>query len=188
MKKLKYLLATCLCSAALTGCVSMPIASYTPQDYSNNIKYDGKANIGQFSYAPFEQGKVKSNQIENTALGSLILEGDIAELVQRGTALELERTGIKLGDAKYTVVGRVKEFKMDDLGFDITYSYLINYKLINSGNSSIVLDKDYRAEPKMVKKLSLTLNSLINDLNGMIYSGYQKFISDNEVRKLLSLK
>lgn len=188
MTKLKYIALFSFCLSILTGCVNMPVASYTPQQYSDIVKYDGQANIGQFSYMPFEQGRVKSNQIENTALGAFVIEGDIAELAQRGTMLELERTGIKLGNAKYTIVGRIKEFKLDDLGFNTTWSYMINYKLINAHNSSIVLDKDYRAAPKTAPKLSMTLTTIVNDINSMIYSGYTKFISDHEVRKLLSGK
>ncbi|WP_373777638.1 integrase [Glaesserella sp.] len=171
---------------SLSGCVNMPVASYTPQDYSNNIKYDGSANVGQFSYAAFEQGRVKSNQVENTALGSLMLEGDIAELAQRGTMLELERTGIKLGQSDYTIVGRIKEFKVDDLRFNAVWTYTINYKIMDAKTSAIILDKDYSADPKTRNKFSITLTHLINDVNEMIYSAYRKFISDHEVKRLLA--
>lgn len=170
----------------VTGCVQLPVASYTPQHFGDNIKYEGKANIGQFSYSPSERGIVQSNQIENTAIGKLLLDGDISELVQRGTSVELERTGIKLGNAKYTITGKIKSFKIDDLGFNATWSYLINYQIINSNTSSIELDRDYSATPKTVSKFTVTMSSIITDINELIYSAYHKFISDPQTRKLLS--
>lgn len=175
-----------LLSLSLTGCVQLPAASYTPQNFGGNIKYDGKANIGKFTYVPFERGEVKSNQIENRGLGQILIEGDIAELVQRGTTIELERTGIKLGDAKYTIIGRIKTFHNDHIGFNARWSYLINYQILNSKTSAIELDKDYYADPKTISKFSATIGSLIKDINELIYSAYHKFISDPQTRKLLS--
>ncbi len=129
--------------------------------------------------------KVSSNQIENTALGSVMLEGDIAELVQRATILELERNGVNLGNGKITILGRIKEFKVDDLGYSADWSYIINYQLVEVATGGILLDKDYSATPKRVSKFTLTLQKLIDDVNAMIYSGYEKFINDYDVRKIL---
>ncbi|MDG6882165.1 Uncharacterised protein [Phocoenobacter uteri] len=167
------------------GCARLPVASYTPQYEGITTKINGQANIGVFSYIPFEQGRVRSNQIENTAVGNIYLEGNIAELVQRGTFIELERSGVEFGKGNLTIVGKIKKFKADDLGFNVDWNYTINYKIIDQ-NSTIKLDKDYMADPLRVSKFTITLQSIINDVNKLIYSGYKKFIDDPDVKILLS--
>ncbi|VEG70398.1 Uncharacterised protein [[Pasteurella] aerogenes] len=182
---MKKLLLVGLASALLAGCsVTLPVSSYTPQNYT---RFSGDVNIGEFTYAPFEQGKVKSNQMQNTAAGQIYTSSDIADLAKRGTALELEKTGIKLGDANIKLSGVVKEFKMDDLGYSVDWSYKINYTLTSLKTSSVLLSKDYVADTKKTGKFGLPMD-YANAANDMILSGYNKFITDPDVRKILEKK
>lgn len=92
----------------------MPV-TYTPQ---NIVLYQGKIDVGKFTYKPADQGKVEPNQIKNTAIGTLLIGANIADLVQRATALELEKTGILVNDTFPTqLTGDVLNFKADDLGY-----------------------------------------------------------------------
>lgn len=183
---MKKLLLIGLASAfLLSGCsTTLPVSSYTPQNYT---RFSGDVNIGKFTYAPFEQGKVKSNQMQNTAAGQIYVSSNIADLVQRGTALELEKTGIKLGSSNIRLNGVVKEFKMDDLGYSTDWTYIVNYTLVNTKTSTTLLNKDYVAEPKKTGKFGLPID-YANAANDMILSGYNKFITDPEVRKILEMK
>ncbi|MDP8161888.1 integrase [Pasteurella skyensis] len=169
----------------VVGCARLPVASYTPQYNGVTTKINGNANIGLFTYLPFEQGRVTSNQIENTAVNNFYIEGDIAELAQRGTIIELERAGVNLNNSNLTILGKIKKFRADDLGFNIDWSYIINYKIVDK-SGAIILDRDYIADPMRVSKWTITLQSVINNINSMIYSGYKKFIDDPDVRTLLA--
>lgn len=181
MKKLFLLLI----ASVLTACSAQaPITNYTPQDVTGGVKYQGNANIGQFTYAPFEQGIVRSNQIQNTAVGNIYLGTDIADFVQKATLIELERAGIKQNNTNVTVTGRIKEFKADDLGYSVDWSYIINYKLIDSKTSAILLDRDYVIEPLKTSKFDLTI--VFNSISKVVYLGYARFINDPDVRRILS--
>lgn len=53
-------------------------------------------------------------------VGSIFLPANVADLVQRATALELEKTGILLSDSNpLELSGDVLEFKADDLGYSV---------------------------------------------------------------------
>ena len=51
----------------MIGCATIPV-EYTASNY---IRYTGEAAIGDFSYVPAGNGRVRANQIQNTALGSI---------------------------------------------------------------------------------------------------------------------
>ncbi|AGO16003.1 hypothetical protein [Glaesserella parasuis] len=182
---MKKLLLIGIVASVLSACsVTLPVSSYIPQNYT---RFEGTANIGEFTYQPYLQGKVKSNQMQSTAAGQIYVSSNIADLVQRGTALELEKTGIKLGSSNIRLNGVVKEFKMDDLGYSVDWTYIVNYTLVNTKTSATLLNKDYVAEPKKTGKFGLPID-YANAANDMILSGYNKFITDPDVRKILEMK
>jgi hypothetical protein len=111
----------------LAGCAGTIPVNYSPQNFA---RYEGRADVGPFGYAPADTGKVKPNQIQSTAMGTILLTANIADLVQRATALELEKTGIRLGDSNPLMVsGEVLEFKADDLGYSVDWTYAVRYKI-----------------------------------------------------------
>lgn len=182
MKKLFLIVAM---SSVLSACsATLPVSSYVPQNYT---RFEGSASIGEFTYQPYLQGKVKSNQMQSTAIGNIYVSSNISDLVQRGTALELEKTGIKLGASNVKLNGVVKEFKMDDLGYSVDWTYIINYTLVNTKTSATLLNKDYVADPKKTGKFGLPID-YANAANDMILSGYNKFITDPDVRKILEMR
>lgn len=181
---MKKLVLIGLASAVLAGCsVTVPVNSYSPQNYT---RYNGSVNVGEFSYLPYEQGKVQKNQFQNTAAGQIFTSTSIADLVKRGTALELEKTGIILGSSNVELSGVVKEFKLDDLGYSVDWSYTVNYKLTKL-SGAVLLNKDYSADKQKTGKFGLPLD-YANVANDMILSAYNKFITDPEVRKILEGK
>ena len=88
------IVALALSAALLCGCSGTIPVQYIPQTM---LKAHGKTQIGEFTYQPFLNGWVKANQIQNTAAGSVYIATDVAKLVQRGTASELEKAGIEIG-------------------------------------------------------------------------------------------
>ena len=182
---MKKLLLAGFASILLVGCsTTLPVSSYTPQNYT---RFAGSAEIDKFHYQPYEQGKVASNQMQSTALGQIFVSSDVADLAQRGTALELEKTGITLGNSNVKLSGTVKEFKMDDLGYSVDWTYIINYTITDKRTAATLLSKDYSADKKKTGKFGLPID-YANAANDMILSGYNKFITDPDVRKVLEKK
>lgn len=181
MQKLLNTLVIASAAWVLCGCAGTIPVTYTPQNF---VRYHGEADIGHFSYKPAEQGKVKPNQLQNTAVGSVYIGVNIAELVQRATALELEKTGFVIGDTHpLQISGEVLEFKADDFGYSVLWTYSIRYTIARKADSTILFDKICTAEPKKTGKFSLAAD-YSPSINEMILAGYDRFIKDSEVRKI----
>lgn len=183
MKKLFLLSSLVLSAFSLTACVSpsIPTGSYVAQSYN---KVEGNVIIGDFSYLPSEYGNVRSNQIQNTAMGSILLDDSVANLVRQATALELRQSGINVGSGNIKLDGFVKQFTANDLGFDIDWNYKVNYRITNLKNSSIILDKDYFVSEK-TPKLAASLSDIAQRIYKPISLGFKKFIDDPDTQKVL---
>lgn len=165
----------------VSGCAGTIPVTYVPQNF---VRYSGQTDVGTFSYEPSDKGKVQPNQIQNTAVGSVYIGANIADLVQRATALELEKTGFTIGQGHpIQVSGNVLEFKADDLGFSVIWTYSIRYKLTRKADSTVLLDKIYTADPKKTGKFN-TAADYGPSVNEMILGGYDKFIRDEEVKRI----
>lgn len=168
----------------LSGCaVTLPTNSYTPQNF---VRKTGSVDMGTFTYVPYVQGLVKKpNQIQNTAAGSMYISMDVADFVKRGTALELEKSGISLNPSSpIKLDGNVLEFKADDLGYSVDWSYKVQYKLVQRSDSSILFDKTFTPSPKKTGKFGLPLD-YANIAAECVLAGYDLFIRDPQVSILL---
>jgi len=166
------------------GCAGTLPVTYVPQNFA---RYQGRVDIGHFTYEAADQGKVKPNQIQNTALGQIYIGANVSDFVQRATALELEKTGFNISDSNpLQISGEVLEFKADDLGYSVDWTYSIRYKVTRKKDSSELLNKVYTAEPKKTGKFSRAAADYGPSVNEMVLSGYDKFIRDEEVRNIFS--
>ena len=178
--KLFYLVTIIL----LYGCAGTLPVTYVPQNFA---RYQGRVDIGKFKYLPAEQGIVKPNQIQNTAMGQIYIGANISDFVQRATALELEKTGFNISESNpLQISGEVIEFKADDLGYSVDWSYSIRYIITRKKDSAELLNKVYTAEPKKTGKFSMAAADYGPSVNEMVLGGYDKFIRDEEVRNIFS--
>lgn len=183
LRNLGTLLAGGCVLLLLGGCSGTIPVNYTPH---NIVRYHGSVNMGEFTYAPATSGKVKANQVQNTAVGSIYLPTNIGDLVQRATALELEKTGFQLGASQDLVLsGNVLDFKADDLGYSVDWSYSVDYVITNSSTGSKLLDKTYAADPIKTGKFGQA-SDYSSSINELILSAYDKFIQDPQVRAILT--
>lgn len=196
----------------LTGCAGTIPVTYSAQNF---VRYVGKADIGNFTYIPADVdivgganaisdvkryrnlkrgetppprglAKVAPNQLQNTAVGSIYVGVNIADLVKRATALELEKTGFLIGDNNsIQVSGDVLEFKLNDLGYSVDWTYSIRYKLVQKSDGLELLNKVYEADPKKTGKFGMPAD-YAPSINEMILSAYNKFITDEKVRKIFA--
>lgn len=184
MKKLIAALVVMMVVVGMCGCAAtLPTTAYTPQNFA---RVQGEMDMGEFVYIPFVEGIVKkSNQIQNTAAGTLYISMDVADFVKRGTALELEKSGIFLSEqCPYALSGNILEFKADDLGYSVDWKYAIQYKIINKTDNATLFDKTFRPSPKKTGKFGLP-SDYANTAGEMILSGYDLFIRDPDVRRIV---
>ena len=181
----KIVFSAALTALLVTGCAgTIPVNSYTPQNF---VRIDGEAKVGEFSYQPALEGKVADNQVQNTAIGKIFLPSKISDLVQRATALELEKTGIALGSGNIEVSGSVVEFKADDLGYSVDWTYSVRYMITDKTSGNTIVNKIFTAEPIKTGKFGLA-SDFSSSINDAILSGYNKFISDPDVKAALAKK
>ncbi len=184
MRKAFILSAVSMMFLLLVGCAgTLPTNSYIPQ---NIVRTAGTVDMGTFIYTPYVSGKVKkANQVQNTAIGSIYISTDVADFVKRGTALELEKSGVLLDpNAPIRLDGDILEFKADDLGYSVDWTYKIQYKIIQKDNSHILFQKTFAPTPKKGGKFGLAqdYSSIVGE---NVLSGYDLFIRDTEVRNIL---
>lgn len=186
MKMKKLLSMGFLLSAVftLTGCISssIPTNNYIAQSYN---KVDGNVLIGEFNYLPAEYGNVLPKQIENTAIGSIILDDTVANLVRQATALELRQSGLNVGSGNIRLDGSIKRFLANDMGYNVDWTYKINYRLVNLKNNSTLFDRDYEISER-TPKLATSLTDLAHRTYKPIAQGFKRFIEDPEAVKILT--
>jgi len=180
------------------GCSGTIPVNYTPQNF---IRLKGRVSIGRFTYKPSEPTpgpcrdleckdtplapEVEPNQIQNTAIGRIYIATDVASLVQRATALELEKTGFELQDTyPLSVSGDVLEFKAADLGYSVDWTYAIRYRIEKKGSAKPLFERVYRADPRTTGKFGIP-SDLAPSVNELILSAYNKFMNDPETRTIL---
>jgi hypothetical protein len=184
MKKIFNALFLFIFCLMIAGCAAtIPIGAYIPQ---NHVRTAGAAAIGDFTYQPFLDKRVlAANQLQTTAAGTLYIGLEVSELVKRGTALELEKSGINLDEnAKYEVSGNVLEFKLDDLGYSVDWLYSIRYRIQNRTNNQVVFEDTFTPPMKTTGKFGLP-SDYEASVNNMVQQGYEMFIRTPEVRELL---
>ncbi len=177
-----------LCALAIiftfgAGCaVQLPTNSYTPQNY---VRTSGKVDMGNFVYLPFNNGKVKkANQIYNTAAGQMYIATDVADYVKRGTALELEKSGIQLTAASpIRLDANVVEFTADDLGYSVEWIYKVQYIIVDRASDAKLFDKTFSPAPKKGGKFGNPID-YANVVSDMVLAGYDMFIRDTEAKRI----
>ncbi|OBX02696.1 integron protein cassette protein [Gallibacterium genomosp. 3] len=183
---MKKLLLTIIAVISLAGCsgtihTSSQMGTYQTQNYT---KVDSSVILGEFSYEPAQQGRLKESQLENTAAGSVYLDKSVAEIVKQITAKELQLTGINIGTGHLKLLGNVKQFKMDDFGLNVDFIYKVNYKLLK--NNSVLWNKDYSPKVVTVSKFEADPRTMIiQQIYRMVGAGYDQFINDPGVKQLL---
>jgi hypothetical protein len=160
----------------LVACSATIPITYQPQSFMKIGK--GEYAIGNFHYFPADEGRVKSNEIKNTALGSIYIATDVVNLVRRATALEFERAGITTNDnAKYEIAGDILLFEADDLGYSVDWNYKINYRFTNKRDVIILIDKIYESKEVRTGKFGGP-TVFTPSINEMILDALEQFMND----------
>ena len=179
MKKLFGICLMGVFSLWLTGCAgTLPTNSYEPQNF---IRTSGEIEVGKFKYLPFENGKTKKpNQIQNSAIGSIYISTNVADFVQRGTALELEKSGILLNaNSPYRLEADIILLKAEDIGYSVNWEYSIKYKIVKKSDGTVTYERICTPSVKKTGKFGLAMD-YAQTINEIILSGYDIFIRDEK--------
>lgn len=109
---------------ALAGCAATLPVNYAP---SSVMSAEGSASVDNFAYAPALSGKVKPNQIRNTAMGNIHFEQNIDLFFKEAVFKELRFVGVKLNNDAVKVGGEIEEFLIDDLGYSVDWTLRVRY-------------------------------------------------------------
>lgn len=149
---LKNLCKALFCLALLftTGCVAPVAINYSP---SSALSKSGKIDIGNFEYLPSKNGEVKPNQIQNSAIGKILITDNIEAFVANATKIELKNIGYNLNTGSPIVSGRINKLKAGDLGYSIDWEYDVVY-FIKDKNGKLMYEKPVYTTVKANKFVS----------------------------------
>jgi hypothetical protein len=85
--------------------------------------------VAEFRYLPALNGQVKPNQIRNTALDDLFFDQEIGAFFKDTVFKELGLVGVKTESTARTLTGEVREFLIDDLGYNVDWTLRVLYRV-----------------------------------------------------------
>lgn len=159
MKVLRSLFAS---AAVLTlaGCAPAPIVlNYAP---SSTMTVQGSESVAGFDYLPAANGKVKPNQIRNTAIGNVYLEKNVGEYFKQAFFTESRFVGINVNGGP-VVHGKINEFLIDDLGYSIDWTLDVTYVVdgLSTGEPCFTQDKASKRHTSKFANVFGTLNEVM---------------------------
>ena len=109
----------------LTGCTTILPLNYSP---ASVLSASGSVSVAEFRYLPALNGRVKPNQIRNTAWDDLLFDQEIGAFFRDAVLKELGLVGIKTDSKMRTLSGEVREFFIDDLGYNVDWTLRVLYR------------------------------------------------------------
>lgn len=162
---------------ALSGCAEKIPIDYSP---SSTMTVNGTVKVGAFKYLPAITGKMKPNQIHNTAMGNVLLDKDVDTYFHNAVFTELRFVGIKVGAGDKTVSGEIKEFLIDDLGYSVDWTVDVHYMVSDPGGANSY-DRDI-----MTKNHTSKFINPIGALNQQIKANIEELLKDADFVKAIN--
>ncbi|MBK1667317.1 hypothetical protein CKO28_04650 [Rhodovibrio sodomensis] len=182
MRKLVHGLTLGAAVLLLGGCSGTIPVEYETQSYVQIN--EGAAELGEFVYEPADAGEVETNQLQNTAVGSIYIAEDVSRYVQRATALEMQSAGVEIEDgAPVRVVGRINKLELDDLGYSVDWSYSVTYTARDTRSNEQIFQKTYTPDKRTTGKFGQP-SDYTSSINLIILAGIEAFLEDAKARDL----
>lgn len=128
----------------------------------------------EFSYLPAQSGKVKPNQVRNTAMGSLIFDRDIDVFVRDAVFAELRFVGIKVSAEGNQLTGEIQEFLIDDLGYSVDWTLKVRY-VVKDPAGTVLYD-----QVKTTERNTNKFANIFGALNETIKLNAEEIIKDTQ--------
>ena len=162
----------------LTGCGnSRHVVNYAP---SSIMTVKGSSTVGDFRYIPAEQNIVQHNQIKNTAIGSILFEKNITQIIKEAVFSESRLVGINVQESNNNLTGEINLFLADDLGYSIDWTLDIKYVLTKKDNGSICFEG-----VKVFKKNTPKFVNAFGSMNEVIKSNIEELYRDPQFLKCI---
>lgn len=157
-----------VCLLLLAGCATILPLNYSP---SSKLSASGSVAVTEFRYLPALNGRVKSNQIGNTALDGLYFGQEVGAFFKDAVFQELRRVGVETGSGTKTLSGDVREFLIDDLGATVDWTIRVLYRVRGSKRTL------YEAE-KITRRRTPKGGDPFRPLNDSVRSNIEEVIKD----------
>jgi uncharacterized lipoprotein len=154
----------------LQGCSTAPmVLNYAP---SSTMSVKGSEEVGGFEYLPGEGGKVKPNQIRNTAIGNFYLDKNVGEYFKQAFFTESRFVGIDVSSGP-KVHGKIKEFLIDDLGYSVDWTLDVSYVVDNSSGGEPCYSQE-----KSIKRHTAKFANAFGTLNEVMKQNIESVFND----------
>ncbi len=160
----------------LGGCAAPAPLNYAP---SSVLSATGAVKVANFVYTPAVSGKVEPNQIRNTAIGSVIVDQNIDNFFRDAVFKELRFVGVKTDSENVVLTGDIKEFLIDDLGYSVDWTLIVDYTVKNNGVAV------YTAE-KTTKRHTAKFVNVFGALNETVKVNIEEIIKDPAFSKAIN--
>ena len=154
----------------IAGCSIKATLPYTPVSTS---EINAQFEVENFSYIPPDK-KLKPNQVQNTAAGSLYLTDNIDVFFTNDVKRELRQSEISLkptGQCKMS--GKLEQLLIDDLGYSVTYVSDATYTVTGPDNNTIY---------NSTKSVNFTSSKFVDAT--VFFANVNKVIADNILQML----
>jgi hypothetical protein len=168
MKK-TFVLILLFVALTVVGCAPISL-NYSP---SSAMTATGSFSVSDFKYIPAIEGKVKPDQIKNTALGSFIVDKNIDIFFKEALFKEFRFVGIKMEDKSKILGGEIQEFLIDDLGFRVDWTLRVKYELYNKQNNALIYETT-----KLTQRTTQKFANPFGDLNETIKLNIEELLKD----------
>jgi hypothetical protein len=125
------------------------------------------------AYLPAQGGKVKPNQIRNTALGDIKFEQNIDSIFRDAVFKELRFVGVRVDATNKFLSGEIQEFLIDDLGYSIDWTLTVKYQ-VKDGDRIVYNDT------KTIQKKTSKFANVFGALNETIKMNIEELIKDSK--------
>lgn len=154
----------------LAGCSTRPLPlNYAP---SSVLTAEGKVDVTAFEYLPAKGGKIKPNQVRNTAMGDILFEKNVDAIMRDAVFSELRLVGVKMDKSGNVLSGRVEEFLIDDLGYSVDWTLRVRY-VVTTPKGDVVYD-----QVKNVQRNTTKFANVFGALNETIKLNIEQTIQD----------
>jgi hypothetical protein len=175
--KIMFAASAVVLALAVSGCTATIPIEYNP---SSTLTARGAVMVGDFAYEPGLKGKMKPNEIHNTAMGTVLLDKNIDVFYRNAVFTELRFVGVKVGTGDKTLTGDIKDFLIDDLGYSVDWTIDVDYKVTDASGATV-----YESD-KLTKNHTSKFANAIGALQQQMKLNIEELIKDPDFVKVIN--
>lgn len=178
---------SCLFLLMMIGCYRYQVHPYSPSILKEG---EGRIAVGKFVYIPYEQGKLKDNQVDTDTYNTTIYtDSKMVDHVKNAVSSELKLMGYRLDpEAQKMISGDIMEYscKMIGTSYDVLVRIKFTIKEITEGDwKEVYVNNSSGSFSQNKFRLSFEPLSISAILNEGLKNCLNNFISDAQSRRIL---